>query len=131
EADRLALPREVRVWFDADFDVEIAGRTALGACFALTAQSQRRTLVDSRRDRHRDRAGVAGAAATAAARTGIGDLGAVATASRTGRSRHELSEDRLLDATHFARAAAGRALGRRLAVAHLRAVALLARLQAR
>src|SRR5215213_2453759 len=55
QANLLALAGEVLVRLDPNLDVEVARLTALRAGLALTAEPQRRALVDTGRDGNGDR----------------------------------------------------------------------------
>src|SRR5690606_31310465 len=101
----VAVALEDLVLLDADLDVEVAGRAAIGARLAVAGRADAHAFVDARRDLDFQRLGLLDAALAMAGRAGLGDDLAGAGAVRTGL----LHAEETLAHVHRARAIAGRA----------------------
>src|SRR5579862_9279274 len=110
--DVVLLAHEQRMLLDVNDDVQIAGRSAREAGFALAAQFEARAVVDARGNPHRERFLFADAPLPLTFRARVGDDRAFATAiSAGGGDRKEtlLGADLAGSATIGAGADAGRA----------------------
>ena len=114
EQQRVVVALEEVVLADADLQVEVAARAALGADLALAGEAHLRSVVDAGGDVHGQLALALLAARAAAVLAGVGDDTALAAAAIAGGHVDELAEDALLGAAHLAGAVAlGAALGLR------------------
>src|SRR5712691_2970837 len=124
--DVLLVPRQLWMRLDAQYDVEVAGRTAAHPRLPLAAEADLRAHVDARRNPDRQAPGPLQAALPAALGTRVLQNPTGAAAGRAGRGRDHLAEERLRRAPDLARAAASRArlgAGARLGAAAGAAVA--------
>src|SRR5690606_38741500 len=124
-----ALADEARVVLDLQHRDHIAARSAARARVALAAQRDVVAGRDAGRDLD-DQLALLALDTFAPARTAhLNDAMAVAPARRARRHAHQLAEDRALDATDLARAAARQAPVRRRAALRARAAARVARVE--
>src|SRR5579863_3624190 len=116
----VVLAHEHLVLLDVDDDVEIALRSAAVAGLALAAQLEARSVIDARRNLHRERFGLADSPLSLALGARVGDDHALAAALPAGRRDREES---LLRADLAAAAAIGTLSCAAGAAARARAVA--------
>src|ERR1019366_1303146 len=106
----LTTPHEVRMWFHAEPEVQVAGGAATWAGLAFAGQSQRHVIVDAGGNGHLDGVPPLDTALATADRARIRDHLSLAVTRRARRDAGDLAEDRLHRPAHLSTALAGRAL---------------------